>query len=249
MTVVTRAIGFCLLSLMFQILPAAAADDLATIKKRLADRFTDLAITEVRPSPIPGLYEMVFGARTALVTADGHYLINGELIDLESRRNLTAEHHAKLILKAIDALGENNMIVLGPADAKRTITVFTDVDCPYCARLHTEVPRLNAAGVKVRYLLFPRAGKDSETYKRSVAVWCAKDRAKALGIAKGGGAIEMKTCANPVDAVLKLAEEVNVEGTPTLVFDDGRVVPGYAPADKLLAALGLSNGEKATTRQ
>lgn len=247
MTFVTRAVAGCLLSLMVHILPAAADDDLAAIKKRLAERFTDLTITELRPSPVPGLYEMVFGARTALVTADGHYLINGEMIDLDARRNLTAEHHAKLILKAIDALGENNMIVLGPAKAKRTITVFTDVDCPYCARLHKEVPKLNEAGVKVRYLLYPRAGKGSETYNRSVAVWCAKDRAKALGIAKGGGAIEMKTCANPVDAVLKLAEEVNVEGTPTLVFDDGRVVPGYAPADKLLAAMGLPDGAKTTT--
>ena len=249
MTPVTRLVASGLVSLVLHALPAVADDDLAAIKKRLSERFTDLTITAVRPAPVAGLYEMEFGARTALVTADGRYLINGDLIDMEARRNLTAEHHAKLILKAIDALGESNMIVIGPTDAKRTITVFTDVDCPYCARLHKEVPKLNEAGVKVRYLLYPRAGKGSETYKRSVAVWCAKDRAKALGIAKGGGAIEMKTCSNPVDAVLKLAEEVPVEGTPTLVLDDGRVVPGFAPADKLLAALGLPADAKVTTKQ
>ena len=151
------------------------------------------------------------------------------------------------MLKAINAIGESKMIVFGPASPKRTLTVFTDVDCPYCARLHQEVPQLTAAGVKVRYLLFPRAGVGSETYKRSVAVWCAKDRAKALATAKAGGKIDMKTCPNPVDEHLKLGAEVGVEGTPALVFDDGRVVPGYAPAAQLLAALGLA-GEKTSEK-
>jgi thiol:disulfide interchange protein DsbC len=168
----------------------------------------------------------------------------GDLIDLDNKRNLTAMRRGGLVLKSIDALGEANMVILGPAKPKRTLTVFTDVDCPYCARLHQEVPKLTQAGVKVRYLLFPRAGKGSETYMRSVAVWCAKDRVKALGIAKSGGKLEMKTCANPVDEHLRLGREVGVEGTPTIVMDDGRVLPGYAPAAELLTALGLQDGKK-----
>ena len=114
-----------------------------------------------------------------------------------------------------------------------------------CARLHQEVPKLTQAGVKVRYLLYPRAGKGSETYNRSIAVWCAKDRVKAIGVAKNGGTLEMKTCANPVDEHVRLGHEVGVEGTPTIVMDDGRVLPGYAPAAELLAALGLQDGKKA----
>jgi thiol:disulfide interchange protein DsbC len=221
-----------------------AEDGTEKLKQSLQKRLSEIAITDLKPSPIPGLYEMVFGTRVAYVSADGRYMLMGDLIDLDSRRNLTTTRRGALVLKSIDAMGEANMIVLGPANPKRTLTVFTDVDCPYCSRLHKEVPKLTEAGVKVRYLLYPRAGKDSETYRRSVAVWCAKDRVKAIGIAKAGGKIEMKSCVNPVDEHVRLGQEVGVEGTPTIVMDDGRVLPGYAPAADLLAALGLQDGKK-----
>jgi thiol:disulfide interchange protein DsbC len=233
------ALGALLLSHSVQ-----AEDNTEKLKQSLQKRLSEIAITDLKPSPIPGLYEMVFGTRVAYVSADGRYMLMGDLIDLDSRRNLTTTRRGALVLKSIDAMGESNMIVLGPANPKRTLTVFTDVDCPYCSRLHKEVPKLMEAGVKVRYLLYPRAGKDSETYRRSVAVWCAKDRVKAIGIAKAGGKIEMKSCVNPVDEHVRLGQEVGVEGTPTIVMDDGRVLPGYAPAAELLAALGLQDGKK-----
>jgi len=223
---------------------SAQADDTEKLKQRLQQRLSEIVITDLKPAPIPGMYEMVFGTRVAYVSADGQYMLMGDLIDLEGRRNLTAMRRGSLVLKSIDALGETNMIVLGPEKQKRTLTVFTDVDCPYCSRLHNEVPKLTQAGVKVRYLLYPRAGKDTETYRRSVAVWCSKDRIKAIAIAKSGGKLDMKTCANPVDEHLRLGREVGVEGTPTIVMDDGRVLPGYAPAAELLAALGLQDGKK-----
>ena len=230
----------CILFLSF----SSQADDTDKLKQQLQKRLSEIVITDLKPAPIPGLYEMVFGTRVAYVSADGQYMLMGDLIDLDGRRNLTAQRRGSLVLKSIDALGEANMIVMGPAKPKRTLTVFTDVDCPYCARLHQEVPKLTQAGVKVRYLLFPRAGKDSDTYRRSVAVWCSKDRVQALGIAKNGGKLEMKTCTNPVDEHVRLGHEVGVEGTPTIVMDDGRVLPGYAPAAELLAALGLQDGKK-----
>lgn len=220
------------------------ADDTEKLKQRLQKRLSEIVITDLKPAPIAGMYEMVFGTRVAYVSADGQYMLMGDLIDLEGRRNLTAMRRGSLVLKSIDALGEANMIVMGPEKPKRTLTVFTDVDCPYCARLHNEVPKLIQAGVKVRYLLYPRAGKDTDTYKRSVAVWCSKDRVKAIAIAKNGGKLEMKTCTNPVDEHMRLGQEVGVEGTPTIVMDDGRVMPGYAPAAELLAALGLPDGKK-----
>ena len=231
----------CVLLLSF----TAQADDTAKLRQSLQKRLSEIAITDLKPAPVPGLYEMVFGTRVAYVSADGKYMLMGDLIDLDGRRNLTAMRRGGLVLKSIDALGEANMIVLGPAKPKRTLTVFTDVDCPYCARLHNEVPALTQAGVKVRYLLYPRAGKGSETYNRSIAVWCSKDRVKAIGIAKSGGKLDIKTCTNPVDEHVRLGREVGVEGTPTIVMDDGRVLPGYAPAAELLAALGLQDGKKA----
>lgn len=242
----TRYFVFILLSLMsFHLGTARAADDTAALRKRLEQRFSDIKITELKPSVIPGLYELVYGTRVVLVTADGRYLLSGPLIDLETERNLTLERRTALIKRLLDGVGDDKMIVFAPKTAKRTVTVFTDVDCQYCLKFHREVPELNRGGVKVRYLLYPRAGKDSESYRRSVAVWCSKDRNKAIGIAKQGGKLEMKTCANPVDEHLALGATVGVEGTPALVLDDGRVVPGYVPHRELLTMLGLKNEDKA----
>lgn len=234
-------IALCILFLSHSV---QAKDDIEKLEQQMQKHLPDISISGLKPAPIPGLYEMVFGTRVVYVTADGQYMFTGDLIDLDGRRNLTALRRGSLVLKSIDAMGEANMIVLGPAQPKRTLTVFTDVDCPYCSRLHNEVPRLVQAGVKVRYLLYPRAGKGSETYNRSVAVWCAKDRVKTIGIAKSGGKLEMKTCANPVDEHVRLGREVGVDGTPTIVMDDGRVLPGYMPAADLLSALGLQDGKK-----
>lgn len=238
-----------LLCLLASIPGVAVADDLVALKKRLEQQFGDLRISELNPSPIPGVYEMVFGTRIAFVTADGKYMITGNLVDLENRRNLSSERHGQLVQQRLGRIGETKMIVFAPKQTRRTVTVFTDVDCPYCSKFHLEVPALNDAGVKVRYMLFPRTGKGSESYRRAVAVWCAKDRNKAIGIAKSGGKLDMKTCANPIDEHLALGEEFGVNGTPSLFLDDGRMAPGYVPARELLTLLGIKDGPGAATAQ
>jgi len=242
-TTLPRAILLTICLFLFN-LPVQADNDIDKLKQKIQKRLPDLSITDLKPASIPGLYEVIFGTRVAYVSANGQFMLMGDLIDLDSQRNLTAMRRGSLVLKSIDAMGEANMIVIGPAQPKRTLTVFTDVDCPYCARLHNEVPALIKAGVKIRYLLYPRAGKDSQTYRRSVAVWCSEDRVKSIGLAKRGEKLEMKTCDNPVDQHVRLGQEVGVQGTPTIVMDDGRILPGYAPAAELLAALGLQDGKK-----
>lgn len=228
--------------------PAAVlGDDLDSLKKQLESRFNDLKIRDIRSTPVAGIYEIVFGTQTAYVTADGHYMLTGNLVDLETRRNLSAERRSELIRQSVSAMKDSSAIVFMPKQVRHTVTVFTDVDCPYCAKFHKEVPALNSAGIKVRYLLYPRTGKNSESYKRAQAVWCAKDRNQAIGIAKAGGKIDMKTCPNPVDSHLALGEEVGVTGTPTLVLDDGRVIPGYVPATELIRLFGLQDGAEATS--
>jgi thiol:disulfide interchange protein DsbC len=138
---------------------------------------------------------------------------------------------------------------MGPEKAKRTITVFTDVDCPYCSKFHLDVPELNKQGVKVRYLFYPRAGTNSETFRRTVAVWCAKDRVKAIGIAKAGGNVDMKTCTNPVEKHFQLGQRLGVDGTPTIFVDDGKKLPGYVPAPRLLGMLGITAESRSQTAQ
>jgi thiol:disulfide interchange protein DsbC len=230
-------------------LPACAADgDTDKVREALAKHLPDMPIPAdaLRASPIAGFYELRVGANVVYVSADGRYILRGDLIDLEKQANLTEERRRGLIKEAIASIGENNMIVFGPRKAKRTITVFTDVNCPYCQKFHKEVPALNAAGIRVQYLLFPALGEDS--MRKAVAIWCAKDRAAALARAKAREPIEMKTCENTVAQQAKLGQSIGVEATPTIVLDDGHILRGYLPASELISGLGLATGEKKPAR-
>ncbi|HEX7043381.1 MAG TPA: DsbC family protein [Burkholderiales bacterium] len=236
----TRVLLFLSLLVFWPITAPAAGDELAALKATLQQRLPRVSLDGLRPSrTVPGWYELEHGMQLLFISGDGKHLFLGDLIDLEAQTNLSEAWREQYARDRIEAVGEENMIVIGPKRAKRTITVFTDVDCPYCRKLHRDVPELNKHGVKVRYLMFPRAGLQSETYRKSVAVWCAADRAKAIGVVKAGGRIEMKTCANPVERHYRLGLELQVNGTPTIFLDDGKALGGYVPSDRLLAILDL----------
>jgi thiol:disulfide interchange protein DsbC len=220
-------------------LAVAVADDEAAVKAALARSFPNAADAVLRQVPIAGLYEVEIDGQVFYVSGDGKFFLVGDLWDLGSQKNLTEAQREKIAVRVLDGVGDRNMIVIGPRDAKRTITVFTDVDCPYCVRLHQDVPELNKNGVRVRYLLYPRSGIGGETYKKSVAVWCATDRAKAIGIAKAGGRIDLKTCDNPVAQHYETGHKLGVSGTPTIFLDNGKRLGGYMPAGNMLAVLGL----------
>ena len=190
---------------------------------------------------MPGVYEVTVGGKTIYVHAtDGHVLI-GDAYDLEKRESLLDAKQAEQMSKVMADSDIAEMIVMGPEDPKRHITIFTDVDCGYCRKLHAEVSELNEAGVQIRYLMFPRAGVDSESFTKAVSVWCADDQAEAITIAKNGGDVEPASCENPVEEQYKLGVLAGVRGTPTMILDDGTVIPGYVPKDKLLAELGLTS--------
>ena len=233
----------------YSLLPALAAcltlssplvvADTAAVKEQVSQALPNVKIHAVRPTTLPGFYEVEAENQLVYVSTDGKYLLLGDVVDLRTRTNLTEAWREQSAARLLDEIGEQNMIVIGPANAKRTVTVFTDVDCPYCQKLHREVPELNKAGVKVRYLLFPRGGNQSPTYRRSVAVWCAADRAKAIGVAKGGGKLDMKTCQHPVDNHYQAGQRLGISGTPTIFLDDGKKLGGYVPAKQLLGILDL----------
>lgn len=223
------------LSLLLISVSSFAGDDAATIRAALAKAFPTAKVEDIKPSPIAGIYEATANQQQVFVTTDGKYLFTGDLIDVGTRTNLSDQKRDRVVASAIGKLGEDKMLVIGPKNPTHTVTVFTDVDCPYCSRFHKEVPALNQAGIKVRYIFFPRAGLGSPSYKRAVAVWCAKNPAEAIGVAKSGGNLEMKTCDNPIAEHYRLAQTLNIQGTPALILDNGTVVPGYMPADKLIA--------------
>ncbi len=222
--------------------PAIAGEpEVGQIKAELIRVFPELKSAIIKPSLVSGMFEVEYDSRIFYATADGKYLFMGDVMDLSSQSNLTETRRAAIRTRMLNEVGEENMIVIGPDKPLRTLTVFTDVDCGYCAKFHLEVPTLNEHGVKVRYLFYPRAGLNSESYRRAVAVWCADDRVKAIGIAKAGGKLNMKTCSNPVESHYQLGQRLEVNGTPSIFLDNGKVLPGYIPAPRLLSMLGLKS--------
>jgi len=221
-----------------------AACDVNAINRVVSRSLPKIKFDKARVAPVPGLCEAMIDTEVFYVSEAGDYLLVGNLIAIGSGENLTEQRKAGVVKSIIAELDDKQMINIGPTPAKRTITVFTDVDCPYCSRLHKEVPQLNKKGVRVRYLLYPRNGLGSPTYKKSVSVWCARDKIKAIGIAKAGGKLKDKTCPNPVAEHYNLGRRLNITGTPTLILDDGTRIGGYVPAPRLLTMLGLSEEAK-----
>ncbi len=192
----------------------------------------------IRLTPLSGLYEFIAHGQVLYISADGRYIINGNVIDLETKQNLTELTQRAVTKKLMDAYDKKKMITFSAeGKPKHIISVFTDVDCPYCSMLHKEVPKLNKAGVEVRYLMYPRAGAGSATFKKSVSAWCNEDQKKAIGVAKEGGTVVAMNCDNPVQEQYDLGQSLGVTGTPTLILEDGSVLPGYLPADRLIKVL------------
>ena len=196
----------------------------------------------IEPSPIPDLYEVVFGPNVIYVTGDGRHMFRGDLVDVRSKINLTEVKRNAARIAAIERLGEDSMIIFAPEKTEHTLTVFTDVDCGYCAKLHSQMAELNDYGIKVRYLAFPRAGIPSENYDRMVSVWCADDVQEAMTRAKLHRQVTTKKCANPVRDHFNMGQLVRVNGTPTLILEDGQIYPGYLPPDRLIQLLLASAG-------
>ena len=175
-------------------------------------------------------------------TAD--YFIGGELFCIEPSGfvNSTEQSRTKQRKQRLASLNESDMVVFSPRPelTKATITVFTDIDCGYCRKLHQEVPELNRLGVAVRYLAYPRAGVGSGSYDKAVAVWCADDPQKAMTNSKAGKDIEMKTCANPVQEHYAMGGAFGVTGTPAVVYEDGTLQAGYLPAVDMARRLGIN---------
>jgi len=207
------------------------------IRNTLAKIAPGMEIKSVNASPVPGLQEIVVGAQIVYMTSDGRYLINGDMLDFKANTNLSEEKRSIARLEAIAGVDEDDMIVFAPDEVKYTIDVFTDIDCGYCRKLHREIDQYNALGIAVRYMAFPRTGKGSPSYNKAVSVWCADDRKKAITAAKANRKIAIKTCDNPVDEQYSLGEQLGVRGTPSIVLESGKLLPGYMEAAKMLLVL------------
>jgi len=210
--------------------PPPAADPRVAV----AAHIPGARVEELRATAVPGLYELTRGSEIVYVTADGKYALTGDLVDLTTNNNLTEQHRRELRAKALDAFPESDMLVFGPKDPKYTVTVFTDVDCPYCRKLHSQIAEYNRLGIRVRYLLYPRTGPNTTSWTKAEQVWCSADRNSALTRAKLGEQLKSPPCANnPVARSYALGQDFALEGTPAIVMANGEMLPGYVPPEVL----------------
>jgi len=214
--------------------PAAAKPDVrAEIAKRL-----EIRVEDVRPSAVDGLYEVSSGTEVGYVSADGRFYVAGDVFDMDTKQNITEERrrHGRLALLA--GVSDSDAIIFAPkAPARHTVTVFTDVDCEHCRRLHAEIGELNRLGIRVRYLMYPRGGPGTDSWKQAEAVWCSSDRNDALTRAKRGEAIKAGRCETPIAAQYQLGKEIGLTGTPGIVTGTGDLLAGYASAAHLASYL------------
>ncbi|MGE0384561.1 MAG: DsbC family protein [Gammaproteobacteria bacterium] len=229
------------LLLVFAVLFAAAgranaADDLKSrLTTALRDLVPDAEVTSVVATPVAGLYEVALGARLYYMSEDGHFLLNGDLVDLKAKKNVSEERREQARAAALQHV--QGAIEFAPPNPRHVVYVFTDIDCGYCRKLHQQIAQINAEGIAVRYLAYPRAGIGSESYGKAVSVWCAADRRQALTDAKSGKDLAAAKCSNPVAAQYKLGEALGIQGTPAVFSVDGRELGGYLPPQRLAQKL------------
>ncbi len=208
------------------------------IARALEAFWPEVEITRISPTPIANLYEVMIGPDVIYMSGDGRFVLRGDLLDLRERRNLSEDQREEVRKAILEKLPAKDYIEFAPAKTEHIVYVFTDVDCSFCRRLHRDVPELNARGIAVRYLAFPRGGAGTRTYDVMQSVWCSSDRRQALTDAKNGKAVKPSQCASPVASHLQLGQKFGVRGTPAIYLENGQELPGYTPPDELLSIVG-----------
>jgi thiol:disulfide interchange protein DsbC len=214
--------------------PAAAKD----VRAELARRFPGSRPADFRPSQVPGIYEYAQGADILYVSSDGKYAFVGDLFDVAKESNLSESRRRDVRRQLMSTVPEAQMLVFSPKQPRYTVTVFTDIDCGYCRKLHGEIAKYNELGIRVRYLFYPRTGPDTESWDKAVAVWCSPDRNDSLTRAKRGETIRAAKCAaSPVSRDYELGQEMGLQGTPAIVLASGEMLAGYVPPAMLARRL------------
>lgn len=224
-------------SLLICSMTAVAQDDYSAVEERirgLAPNAKSIAISE---TPIEGVLMVQVQGDIVYATADGQYLIQGRVINMDTREDLTESAKSQLRAEVISSIDTTKQISFSPENPAYELMVFTDIDCGYCRKLHAQMEEYNANGIAIHYMAFPRAGIGSKSYEKAVSVWCSEDQQSALTLAKAGSDPEPEQCENPVAEQYQLGQELGVTGTPALLTANGQLIPGYVPPEQLKARL------------
>jgi thiol:disulfide interchange protein DsbC len=211
----------------------------ATLRKNLSERLINLPkIDEVSKTPMNGLYEIRMGNEVMYSDAEGNFLIQGALIDVKQKRNLTEERMEKLSSIPFDQLPLKTAFTQVRGNGKRKLAVFADPNCGYCKRFEKDLQKLD--NVTIYHFLYPILGEDSKT--KSKNIWCAKDKAKVWNdwMINGTTPPAANCDASVVDTIVAFGQKMRITGTPMILFADGTRVPGAVPlaqVEKMLAEI------------
>jgi len=213
-----------------------------TTKDEIAAKLNNVSADDISDSPLPGVYQVQVGSRVAYISQDGRYLMQGDLYDLDTSRNLTEATRAASRIDMLAEVPRDQMMVFAATNGepKHTITIFTDIDCGYCRQFHREIEQVNNLGIEVHYLFYPRTGPNTDSWFKAEKVWCIgpEGRNAALTQAKLGGNVPKDSCeSNPVSAHWQLGHDIGVTGTPSVIAANGEVIGGYLAPDQLLQRL------------
>lgn len=205
-----------------------------SIERSVADLFNGAKPRSVTESVIPGLYEVAVNGGVFYTTENGQYFLNGEMIEVDGRRSLTAAARDKARAEMMNLLDPKEAIVFkSKGKPKEVLNVFTDVECGYCRELHKHVEAYNQKGYEIRYFPWPRSGVQGPVFDEMVSVWCANNKQDALTAAKEGRPPPNKTCDNPVTKYFELGQQFGVNGTPAIYLSTGEQVGGYVPPENI----------------
>ena len=225
--------------------PAVAKPAAGTAEARavaaIAQLNPNVEVESVTAAPLPGFRQAIVGGQVVYVSDDGRYLFlpgaGGALFDTQAKENLSEAALAGMRTELLATIPQSERIVFAPKNPVHTVTVFTDVECGYCRKLHSQIAEYNAQGIAVEYLAFPRMGIGSEDFEKMVSVWCASDRKKALTDAKTTGKVTDRDCKNTVTMQYNIGQRVGLTGTPMILAADGTQLGGYVPPQALREAL------------
>lgn len=232
-----RIIGLAGVLLAVSLTVEAADVDYSNVEERIRTLAPQAASIAISETPIDGLLMVQIGGDIVYATADGKYLVQGRVIDMDTREDLTEGAKSDVRRELLATADTKTQITFSPVEPKYELTVFTDIDCGYCRKLHAQIDEYNQQGIAIHYMAFPRAGVGSHSFEKAVSVWCASDQRNALTQAKLGAEPDPLQCDNPIEEQYKLGLELGVSGTPSLLTAEGTMIPGYVPPEQLRARL------------
>lgn len=233
-----RSIALLASSVVFTSSLAEDNAELEQVRQKIGSMFEMIEPESINPSQIDGWYTIHQGSIIAYVSADGRYLMQGDMIDLDTSVNLSEQSRTEARRELMSTVSDDEVITFSPAEVKYSVSIFTDVECTYCRRLHGQIEEYMAKGIEVRYLMYPRNGPASRAWSTMENVWCAADRQSALTKAKLDQPFESATCdSSIVQDHYVIGRDVGLNGTPAIVLDDGTLIGGYVPPDQLAARL------------